>query len=489
MPLKTISTEIFINHLRDTIRNPDNKICFILGAGASVESGIDSGAKLAREWYSELSQFHSPEQIDKWKKEISFDEKNIPGFYSQLFNFRYEGHPEDGIDYITSIIEKGVPGFGYTIMSQLLQRTHHNVIITTNFDTLIEESLYIYADKRALVCNHENVAHLARPSSQRPLIVKIHRGLYMDPLNQQADIAVIKPQWKKALTDIFHNYIPIVIGYGGNDGSLMNYLKEIDPCQRMYWCVFGDTNPCDDIAGVVKRHNGCFVTTGGFNRLMFRFIDLFGLKKMHEVMEQTARERAEKLRLEFEEAGTEIGQTGTLEEKQELGRVAEDFDTSDWFQWQLKAGSTEDPKEKEIIYLQAIKALPENHRLHFILGNWLGEWGRYDEAITFYRKAIELKSDFYRAWYNMGIFYDNKGEFDEAIAAFRKVVEIKPDYHKAWHNMGISYQGKGDIANARRCNKKAYELNPDDEDYKKAIEKIGEEQLFNFSEKITFTTN
>jgi hypothetical protein len=243
MPVKTISTEIFINHLRDTIRNPDNKICFILGAGASVESGIDSGAKLALEWYGELAQFHSPERIDEWKKEVSFDEKNIPGFYSQLFNFRYEGHPEDGIDYITSIIEKGVPGFGYTIMSQLLQRTHHNVIITTNFDTLIEESLYIYADKRALVCNHENVAHLARPSSKRPLIVKIHRGLYMDPLNKQADIAVIKPQWKKALTDIFHNYIPVVIGYGGNDGSLMNYLKEIDPCQRMYWCIYGDAKP------------------------------------------------------------------------------------------------------------------------------------------------------------------------------------------------------------------------------------------------------
>jgi len=36
MPAKIISTEIFINQLRDTLRNPDNKICFILGAGRAL---------------------------------------------------------------------------------------------------------------------------------------------------------------------------------------------------------------------------------------------------------------------------------------------------------------------------------------------------------------------------------------------------------------------------------------------------------------------
>src|SRR5450759_4903865 len=179
MPVNTISTEILINHLRDTLLNPDNKICFVLGAGASVESGIDTGAMLAQKWYEELPMFHSARRIAEWKANESFDENNIAAFYSKLFRLRYEGHREDGIHLISSIIEKGNPGFGYTILSQILQSTPHNLVVTTNFDTLTEESLFIFTDKHALVCNHENLAHMARPSSSRPLIVKIHRSLYM----------------------------------------------------------------------------------------------------------------------------------------------------------------------------------------------------------------------------------------------------------------------------------------------------------------------
>ncbi len=464
MATDTISTEILINHLRDTLRNPDNKICFILGSGASVESGIDSGAMLARQWYNELPKFHSEGKITEWKDEVAFDEKNIPAFYSKLFRFRYAGHSDDGVHHITSIIEKGNPGFGYTILSQILQRTPHNVVVTTNFDTLTEESLYIFTNKRALVCNHENVAHLARPSSIRPLIVKIHRGLYMDPLNDEDDIADIKPQWEKALTDIFLNYIPIVIGYGGNDGSLMNYLKQINPCQRMYWCLSSNNTPPADIVEVVERHKGCFVSTGGFNRLMFRFIDLFKLTKMHDVLEQLAKERSEKLRKEFEEAGKDIGTSGTTEEKQELGKVAEDFDTNDWLQWDLKAQATNNPKEKEAIYLQAISFLPNSHELLYNFACWLDEVKRYDDAIAAYKKAIEIKQDYQKAWYNMGISYKNKGEDDNAIDVYRKAVEIKPNYHDAWNNMGVSYNDKGEYDNAIAAYKKAVKIKPNDHD-------------------------
>ncbi|MCK9398791.1 MAG: tetratricopeptide repeat protein [Bacteroidales bacterium] len=263
----------------------------------------------------------------------------------------------------------------------------------------------------------------------------------MDPLNDQDEIAEIKPQWKKALNGIFSNYIPIVIGYGGNDGSLMNYLNHIDACQRMYWCLVSERTPRQDILDVVARHRGSFVVTGGFNRLMFRFIDLFGLTKIHDVLEQLAKERAEKLRNEFEEAGKGIGLTGTAQEKSELGKVADDFDTTDWLQWQLKVAAAKDPKEKEAIYLQALSALPQSHQLYNNLAFWLDEWGRYDEAIS----------------------------------SFRKAVEIKPDYHEAWYNMGISYSKKGDIQNARICYAEAYNLNPNDPDYKKKLDSLGNE--------------
>jgi len=461
MPVNTINTDFFINRLRETLNNSDKRICFLLGAGASVESGISSGAELARQWYSELPQYHQAERITQWKAQVNFNEADVPAFYAKLFKLRYEDHQDDGIYRITNVIEKGSPGFGYTILSQILQRTPHNVVITTNFDTLTEESLYVFTNKRALVCNHENLAHLARPSSTRPLVVKIHRGLYMDPLNNEDDIAEIKPQWKDILTDILRNYIPVVIGYGGNDDSLMKYLLEINPCQRMYWCIREGNKPREDIVKVVERHRGQFVAIGGFNRLMFRFIDLFGLTKIHEGLEQTAKERADKLRSEFEEAGKDIGQTGTLQEKQELGKIAEDFDTSDWLQWQLKANTISDPNEKKAIYQKALTALPDSHQLYYNLGYWLEEWGQHDEAIAAYQKSVAIKQDKDKAWSNMGIAYVKKGQYDEAIAAYQKAITIKPDNDKAWNNMGIAYRKKKQYDEAIAAYQKSVAIKPD----------------------------
>jgi tetratricopeptide (TPR) repeat protein len=470
MSITTISTEVLINHLQETHKFPDKKICFIFGSGASVESGIDSGAKLATKWYNELPRFHSEEKINKWIVDETFDKNNIPAFYSKLFELRFEGQIDNGITEITKIIEKGSPSLGYTILCQVLEKTRHNVVVTTNFDTLIEESLYIFTNKRALVCNHENVAHLAQPSSDRPLIIKVHRGLYMEPLNNNLDISTIKPQWEEALNNIFSNFIPIVIGYGGNDGSLMNFLKKANPCTRMYWCLYNNEKPNADMEEVVKRHKGSFVKISGFNRLMFRFINLFDLPKVHEVLEVSAKERTEKLRKEFEEAGKDIGSSGTTEEKQELGKVAQDFDTSDWLQWDLKAQAANNPKEKEDIYLQATSTLPNSHELLYNFACWLHEIERYDDAITAYQKAVGIKPDFHDAWYNMGISYHKKEENDNAIAAYLRAIEIKPDYHMAWYNMGISYHKKGDTINARKCYEEAYKLNPNNQDYKNTID-------------------
>jgi tetratricopeptide (TPR) repeat protein len=463
MSVNTISTEVLINHLRDTLNNPDNKICFILGAGASVESGIESGAMLARKWHNELPNYHSTERIEEWKSMVNFDENNIPAFYSKLFRLRYEGHRDDGTHYITSIIEKGNPGFGYTILSQVLQRTQHNVVITTNFDTLTEESLYIFTDKRALVCNHENLAHLIRPSSSRPLIIKIHRGLYMDPLNDEDETDDMKPQWRKALSDIFHNYIPIVIGYGGNDGSLMKYLKNIDSCQRMYWCLYSQKPPDRQIIEIVEHHQGSFVNTGGFNRLMFRFIDLFSLTRMHDVLEQLAKVRAEKLRNEFEDAGKGIGKTGSEEEKRELGKVASDFDTTDWLQWQLKAETVVDREEKFTIYTKALETLPLSYQLHNSFGFWLNSNGNTEDAINVLKKAIELKPDYFDAWLNIGIAFNNceRKRIGDAITAFLKAIKLKPESEDALYELGKTYVNIEKADAAIDCLQKAVKVKPD----------------------------
>jgi protein O-mannosyl-transferase len=116
-----LTTDQFVQTLRDYKRNADKRFCFILGAGASVESGIDSGATLARRWYNELPDHHSADGIAEWKNKIKFREEDIPYYYSEIFSFRFSVDRDNGIDAINEVIEKGRPGFGYSILARVLE--------------------------------------------------------------------------------------------------------------------------------------------------------------------------------------------------------------------------------------------------------------------------------------------------------------------------------------------------------------------------------
>jgi hypothetical protein len=64
------STEAFIQHfLRIHQHMPERSFAFVLGAGASVSSGIDSGAGLVDKWLSEIRQRDSNGKglkIEEW---------------------------------------------------------------------------------------------------------------------------------------------------------------------------------------------------------------------------------------------------------------------------------------------------------------------------------------------------------------------------------------------------------------------------------------
>ena len=71
--------------------------------------------------------------------------------------------------------------------------------------------------------------------------------------------------------------------------------------------------------------------------------------------------------------------------------------------------------------------------------------GKYDLAISDFRKAIKIASDYVEAYCNIGIVYDSKGEYDRAIENYTKAIQLKPDYAEAYNNRGITYVGKDEF--------------------------------------------
>ncbi|RLA11323.1 MAG: hypothetical protein DRQ52_09815 [Gammaproteobacteria bacterium] len=214
----------------------DRSLAFILGAGASVTSGIPAAGVLAKNWLNESYSRHCLEidqSIESWAaKEFSdsdFDLADTAAFYPKIFKSRFGGDPQSGYAALEAEMEDAEPSLGYSLLGKILAETRHKVVVTTNFDNLVADALAIHALRSPLIVGHESLAGFVRPSLSRPLVAKIHRDLHLHPKNDQGEVDDLETAWEEALTSLFQHYTPLVIGYGGNDGSLMDLLEGLPP--------------------------------------------------------------------------------------------------------------------------------------------------------------------------------------------------------------------------------------------------------------------
>ena len=277
---------------------PERPFCWVLGSGASVQSGIPTGGTLAIQWLKEIHERENFERLplEEWAtaKNLGingFNFANAASFYPFIYQRRFRDFKELGYAFLEEAMDKSEPSYGYSVLAQIMTQTPHKVAVTTNFDTLIANAISIYTRAFPLVCGHEFLSGFIRPGLNRPVIAKLHRDLLFNPKSAPEEIAKLPPEWEAALTIILDHNTPIVIGYGGNDGSLMGLLKSIPPIKGgVFWCHQKDHEPSQAIQEVVRHHHGRMVAIEGFDELMLRFAaqlqlpsPLPELKKTHDL--------------------------------------------------------------------------------------------------------------------------------------------------------------------------------------------------------------
>ncbi len=83
--------------------------------------------------------------------------------------------------------------------------------------------------------------------------------------------------------------------------------------------------------------------------------------------------------------------------------------------------------------------------------------GRFNEAISNYKKAIQINPKSYTLHYGLGIAYWRKNLYNEAIKSCQQVLQIKPDFIAARYIIGVSYEQMKDYSCAVNEYKKIYE--------------------------------
>jgi tetratricopeptide (TPR) repeat protein len=481
MTAKKITIDGFLDLFKSRHDNmEDRPFCWVLGSGASVQSNIPTGSTLVKQWLGELHKQEDFEKgpIEKWatseRLEIPrFEYSRAANFYPWVYHRRFRDYKEEGYAFLEKAMEKAEPSFGYSVLAQIMATTQHKIAITTNFDNLVADALSIYTKTFPLVCGHESLTGYIRANLRRPLVAKIHRDLLLAPLSNPEEIAKLPNEWATALKKILDRYTPIVIGYGGNDGSLMGFLNELPPIEGgILWCYRDGDDVDDKVHKIVQRHLGRLVPIAGFDEVMLQLQEKLQLPFLLPQLQRASDERVAAYQKQFEALTAALSKpaaNAAAEVAREPARKAaaaavERLTTEkDWWAWQLKANAESDPAKKESIYRAALEEFPKSAELTGNFALFMDMVRRdYDEAERLHRKALDLDRSNANNTGNFAIFLKNaRKDYDEAERLYRKALDLDPSNAKHTGNFAIFMSDvRKDHDEAERLYRRALDLDP-----------------------------
>ena len=491
-----------IEQIQESNRNGE-RFCFILGSGASVESGIPSGTTLEMTWMNcimgaeadgdtppkslpdlektaraleaEKRLSHTFDQIKAAWEKARKEGKPIPSeYYFDIYKLRFYPNKRNGYRYMERLMEPCEPSVGYHTLALLLtENNQNNLVITTNFDSLVEDALFLYTMKKPLVVNHESLAGYIESDIQRPIVAKVHRGLMYEPFNSPDTTDKLQKEWRETLGYALNTYTPIVIGYGGGDHSLMDYLKEAQTVLRhgIYWCYRkADGLPEEDVLKFLEEKDGYLVGIGGFDDLMLRigkalFPNTTGPGAAGTILQNQCNKRIQRYsdqwkKLEENPDMQDVVQPINVEEeKAEEKREQENKLTAwDYRNRGRRAYNEGDYRKAVEAYTGAIE-LDGNYANDYCWrADAYGELGEHQKAIDDYTKAIELDPEFANSHRHRGNAYFGLKEYQKALDDLTEAIRLNPKYKEAYLDRARVYRALGWEKEARADEEQASKL-------------------------------
>ena len=245
----------------------------LLGSGISSGAGILTGwgvtldltRKLAASagsdaepdpvaWYQ--SEYGRPPQYSNLLAELA----PTPDERRALLEGYFEPTPDER--------EQGIktPTDAHRAIARLVAQGWVRVVVTTNFDRLLELSLEEVGVTPLVIATADQAKGATPLAHNKCTVIKVH-GDYLDPRikNSEEELATYDPPMNDLLDQVFDEYGLVVCGWSGeSDGALRDALSRCKSRRyTTYWCTRGELR--DEVKAVAESRAARRVTISDAN--------------------------------------------------------------------------------------------------------------------------------------------------------------------------------------------------------------------------------
>jgi hypothetical protein len=269
---------------------------WLLGAGASVTSGVPAARDLIHELLKEAYPRSKRAGLKGTKAEIDlrlrkWAQKNLPWFkpnhprlseYAQVMA-NVEKVTTARNAFLKSKLKTAQLSPGYRSLGKLIRKGVVRTLWTTNFDSLIERCAVGLAEPLELI-NSRDQFQLLDPSATVRRLIRLHGDFWHgDLVNTPEEFRTMSEVRYEALLRLLISNSLVVVGYGGQDRELMTALTRA-ACENslgrdLFWCVRKFDVPVPPVKRLLKAYGrrGYLVRIEGFDQLMAQIEQSFSL--------------------------------------------------------------------------------------------------------------------------------------------------------------------------------------------------------------------
>ncbi|RYE58232.1 MAG: hypothetical protein EOP48_03985 [Sphingobacteriales bacterium] len=293
--------------LRSFAIRPDGAFNIFLGAGASVQANIPAAGTLIWQFKRKLycdALNYKEEKFKDLESERNrsviqsyFDltNGNPPLWHGSEYSVYFEKCYPKSIDrkaFIQKIIHGKNPSIGHRCLGVLFDQKKIGNVWTTNFDELVENGIRMVNNSAQFELISPDNQHQISNLNTYQRVIKLHGDYRYDKLQNTL------PELQSLETELHHFFAQqnanagiIVVGYGGNDQSVIEAFQEALKARNpfpygLYWCVRKGQVPNPVVQEIIDKVNSLqpekisgFIEIDGFDEFLY---DLYNATGKHD---------------------------------------------------------------------------------------------------------------------------------------------------------------------------------------------------------------